>query len=584
MKRNIYSATVTCLAVILILTTNLLAQSGNNGSNSSGGTFSLNYSSEIGGFYFQDLSGIQIALEGVPYENKIDQNTYILGVNDLISIEVESTQRVVLKNLLINSSGDIIIPSFGVIGLNGLTVTEAVKKLEEKLAEVYKTPSVILTVDVPRRINVHISGSVPNPGKFTLPAQSRVDLAILQSIKKIDPTNQDENYELPSTFLFTVYTSQLLQSNEYSIRNIVIYHKDGSTSKADLVRYFRTGDLASNPIVRDGDRIQIPRISRNSPTVSISGAVRYGYELDFKPNETISELLSIAEFFEENADSSQVFVFRRDGGKVDKLIIQSSNWNSFKLEPNDRVIVPELNITRLTSSAWVRGEVSYPGNYPIIAGETTLQELLEISGGMTPSALPSASYLIRAGSIKNEIPNKFNSDLMSRTSDQYYQGIEYLKQETSLSKNRVYINLRDPQEIKSVILFHGDQLYIPRDEKTIFVFGQVNNPGYFPFLKSQDNNVQDYIQRAGGFALSADEERVFIIKAGNASWFKPGETDLESGDRIFVDRVPVEDLNALRNFEIQKQQVKNTRIQLIMTGITTITGIITTYVAIRNIR
>lgn len=584
MKRNIYSATVTCLAVILILTTNLLAQSGNNGSNSSGGTFSLNYSSEIGGFYFQDLSGIQIALEGVPYENKIDQNTYILGVNDLISIEVESTQRVVLKNLLINSSGDIIIPSFGVIGLNGLTVTEAVKKLEEKLAEVYKTPSVILTVDVPRRINVHISGSVPNPGKFTLPAQSRVDLAILQSIKKIDPTNQDENYELPSTFLFTVYTSQLLQSNEYSIRNIVIYHKDGSTSKADLVRYFRTGDLASNPIVRDGDRIQIPRISRNSPTVSISGAVRYGYELDFKPNETISELLSIAEFFEENADSSQVFVFRRDGGKVDKLIIQSSNWNSFKLEPNDRVIVPELNITRLTSSAWVRGEVSYPGNYPIIAGETTLQELLEISGGMTPSALPSASYLIRAGSIKNEIPNKFNSDLMSRTSDQYYQGIEYLKQETSLSKNRVYINLRDPQEINSVILFHGDQLYIPRDEKTIFVFGQVNNPGYFPFLKSQDNNVQDYIQRAGGFALSADEERVFIIKAGNASWFKPGETDLESGDRIFVDRVPVEDLNALRNFEIQKQQVKNTRIQLIMTGITTITGIITTYVAIRNIR
>lgn len=584
MKRNIYSATVTCLAVILILTTNLLAQSGNNGSNSSGGTFSLNYSSEIGGFYFQDLSGIQIALEGVPYENKIDQNTYILGVNDLISIEVESTQRVVLKNLLINSSGDIIIPSFGVIGLNGLTVTEAVKKLEEKLAEVYKTPSVILTVDVPRRINVHISGSVPNPGKFTLPAQSRVDLAILQSIKKIDPTNQDENYELPSTFLFTVYTSQLLQSNEYSIRNIVIYHKDGSTSKADLVRYFRTGDLASNPIVRDGDRIQIPRISRNSPTVSISGAVRYGYELDFKPNETISDLLSIAEFFEENADSSQVFVFRRDGGKVDKLIIQSSNWNSFKLEPNDRVIVPELNITRLTSSAWVRGEVSYPGNYPIIAGETTLQELLEISGGMTPSALPSASYLIRAGSIKNEIPNKFNSDLMSRTSDQYYQGIEYLKQETSLSKNRVYINLRDPQELKSVILFHGDQLYIPRDEKTIFVFGQVNNPGYFPFLKSQDNNVQDYIQRAGGFALSADEERVFIIKAGNASWFKPGETDLESGDRIFVDRVPVEDLNALRNFEIQKQQVKNTRIQLIMTGITTITGIITTYVAIRNIR
>jgi protein involved in polysaccharide export with SLBB domain len=110
----------------------------------------------------------------------------------------------------------------------------------------------------------------------------------------------------------------------------------------------------------------------------------------------------------------------------------------------------------------------------------------------------------------------------------------------------------------------------------------VNNPGYFPFI--ENTNTNNYINRAGGFALSADRDRVFIIKAGNATMYRPGETELESGDRIFIDRQPIEELNALRTYEIQQQQVKNTRTQLILAAISTITGIITTYVAVQNIR
>ena len=170
---------------------------------------------------------------------------------------------------------------------------------------------------------------------------------------------------------------------------------------------------------------------------------------------------------------------------------------------------------------------------------------------------------------------------MKRTSDRLVQGLEYLDSETKLSRNKVFIDLTDNEQLNNLRIFDGDQLYIPKDEQTIFVFGQVNNPGYFGYSSSK--SPSEYIAQAGGFALSADKERVFILKAGDATWFNVDDTELKSGDKIFVDRIPVEELNSKRQYDIQKQQLKNQRTQLIMTAITTITGIITTYVAVRRL-
>ncbi|GAB5410222.1 MAG: SLBB domain-containing protein [Balneolaceae bacterium] len=560
-----------------------LANAQNNSSNSNNASLDLNFSNDIGGFYFQDPTGIQIAITGLPYEGTIDKKTYRLGSNDLISIEVDGPQKLVLRSLLINSTGDITLPSLGIISLKDLTISEAEEILVKAFSEDYKSPLVNLSIELPRNINIHISGSIPFPGKYSLPAQSRVDLAILQSLVelKIEETQDQQRQE---TIYLPAYTSRILTAGDYSLRNIKIEHKDGRVSNADLVDYFRTGNLKNNPVVYDGDQITIERVSENTPSISISGAVRYGYDLEFKSGESISDLLKIAGYFEENADSSKVILLRSSNAKIDQIEVLPTEWDSFSLEPNDRIVVPENPFSKSSSIAIIRGEINLPGHYPIIEGSSTIFDLLNLSGGLTSNALPSAAYLIRGNRLENEIPNKFNTNLMARTSNQYIQGIDYLKQETSLSRNRVYFDLMNEDELRNIILFDGDELFVPRDEKTIFIFGQVNNPGYFPFQSINQASVSDYIQRAGGFALSADKDRVFIIKVGNSSWFKPGETKIESGDRIFVDRYPVEDLNALRTYEIQKAQERNTRIQLIMTGITTITGIITTYVAIESLR
>lgn len=533
--------------------------------------FNLELSDQLGGIYYQDPLGIQLSSRLLPFEGTIDTDSYELGPNDLISITINSAKPVFLRMLVVNPQGEVMLPLVGLVKVGGLTITAAEEYIKEVSSNSFKNHTVNLTIENPRPVIIHITGGVPYPGKYIVPAQSRVDQAIFSSITS---GNRDISKSV-------VNSSDFLKNNNFSFRKILI-ERNGKMFTADLIDFFRNGNFESNPHVKTGDLIRISKLDPEAPKISISGAVLEDAEIEFLEGDTPERLLRIGGGFEDGADQSKLFVFRKSGDSVDRLEILFNDWSSFKLEPNDRVVAVFNNDIDASASAWVHGEVEIPGNFPITSGKTTALELLGYAGNLTSMALPKAAYLMRRGGWRNEIPNKFNADLMKRTSDQVVQGLEYFDVETQLSRNRVFIDLNNQAQLQNLQIFDGDRLYVPRDEQTVFVFGQINNPGYYPF--EQNKTVNQYISDAGGFSFSADQDRIFVIKAGNATWFSPKETNLESGDRIFIDRNPVEELNALRAFEIQKQQLKNQRTQLIMTGITTITGIITTYVAIRNIQ
>lgn len=567
------------LLTLWLSVTPVLAQNGNNsntgGNNNRSTTSGLNLNFDLfGDSYYSDPLGLQLANRLLPLEQPIDKSTYVLGVNDLISVKMDASKVIFVRGLVVNPQGDIILPPIGPVNVSGLTVLEAEEQIKKTAVGVIEDPGVSITVESPRPVYINVKGAVEHPGKYLIPSQSRVDQAIFPSLN-------DGQRDLRNTSISN--TGNLLNRANLSLRNISILRNNGQRLTADLISYIRTGEKQYNPVVQDGDIITINRLNIESPKVSISGAVKTDLEIEFHKGDTPGHLLNIGGGFEELADTSFLYVFRPTAGETERIRLESSDWDTFMLQPNDRVVAPFSSETNNAASAWVYGEVSIPGNFPVRSGETTALQLLDLAGGLTEMALPQAAYLMRSGGLRNEIPNKFNADLMRRTSDQVTQGLEYLDAETRLSEDKVFIDLQDESQMSNLKIFDGDRLYIPRDENTIFVFGQVNNPGYFPF-DPQSDNPYDYVQRAGGYSLSADQDRVFVIKAGNATWFRPGQTRLESGDRIFVDRQPVEELNALRAYEVQKEQLKNQRIQLVLTAITTVTGILTTYVAIQNIR
>ncbi len=563
------------LAFSLFIFFNANAQT--TGNSSSQSSLNINSSNDLGGFYFQDPTGLQLAIEGLTYEGSIDKETYILGPNDLISIQIETVQNIVLRGLIVNASGEVIIPSVGSVNVNSLTVLEAEKKITEAASVAYKAPKVSISVEIPRPVNIHINGAIPSPGKFVLPAQTRIDLAIFLATKSL-PTESLQD----SMILAPQNTNELLEDGIYSYRNISITHRNGEKTTADLISYFRAGDLTGNPIIRDGDQVTIKMVTPRTPTVSISGAVNYGYELEYKKGDTPASLLAISGGFEESADQSKMIVYRRQADTVDMIELGANEWADFELAPNDRIVVPYDRSKPILGSAWVLGEVNIPGSFPIISGKTSASDLLKLSGGLTDEALPASAYLVRGTNFENEIPNKFNAKLMLRTSDQIDEGTKYFENETELTQNRVYLDLEDPNQLQQLKIFSGDSLYVPKDEHTIFIFGQVNKPGYFPYISSSVVSVNEYISKAGGFALAADKKRVFIIKAGNGAWYKPNETQLESGDRIFVDKQPVVPYISKQTAQYQRGLIRNQRIQLLFAGISTITSIITTYVALNR--
>ena len=87
-----------------------------------------------------------------------------------------------------------------------------------------------------------------------------------------------------------------------------------------------------------------------------------------------------------------------------------------------------------------------------------------------------------------------------------------------------------------LILQPDDYVYVPANDHSVIVQGQVAKPGHIAFVPGADYRY--YIRQAGDYQEYADEGEVRIIKVGTTSWFKPADTTIEPGDRIWVPKEP----------------------------------------------
>ncbi|MBI3766128.1 MAG: hypothetical protein HY277_06460, partial [Ignavibacteriales bacterium] len=81
-----------------------------------------------------------------------------------------------------------------------------------------------------------------------------------------------------------------------------------------------------------------------------------------------------------------------------------------------------------------------------------------------------------------------------------------------------------------------DEIIIPRRQQTIYVFGQVAEPGHIPYAQGKEPKY--YVSRAGGFTGRANTGHLTIIKAKTKQWLSPDDTKLEEGDYIWVPTDP----------------------------------------------
>ena len=504
------------------------------------------------------MQGTALIMEGA-----VDPNEYTVGPGDKFSIAIGGP----LPNAVItavSSAGYLDLPNSGQILAAGQSLHEVRTQALSVLRDFHANVPISISLSQPRAFYVHISGAVPHPGRHLMLPISRVDELITASFTpKLFDLQSDEYIYLPSR------RPELLEDYVPAFRSVRIEHRDGGITTADLIRYYIHGSLEDNPYLQDGDRVIISSFHESHGGVRITGDIAYEGTYDIHPGETASELLEIAAGPEGLDMLTQVRLIRSS-------IMESRTFNVGRVI-NGEEEDPELRpgdvlsiLVTLPTTARVQGRVNFPGTYKIIEGQSTVNDLIDMAGGLHPDASIENAFLERTFSMDlRESPEQTNWNFFTR---------QFATSVNQKPAHRVNIDIASiiNGEDSTAVLYDGDRLVFPRDEGTIRVLGHVVRPGYTRFMEGQ--SAQYYIDQSGGLAPGVRE--VFVLSERTGNTLSGLNAPVKPGDTIFVDRDIIADSPQMQSLAINQQTLQIQRISTILAGVSAVTAIITTVVAI----
>ncbi len=478
--------------------------------------------------FFRNLQTQGMLIQPPPYDMPVDTNTYILGPGDVLNVGIWGATPLSL-NLGINPEGTLIVPTFGELRIGGMTLAGAKAYARERLGTQFKKSTVTLTLIYPRSFYVMISGIVHTPGRYIATSFDRVDRAFL--LANLPRNTSDTTTVFP----------------DFSLRRIVLLHKDGTSVNVDLLKFYMTGNLSDDPCLREGDAVIVPRENFEAGGISISGAVKMPGNYEYVPGDRIKDLLELCAGFTSLADTAHAWIISWNGKSYDERSVNledSANMDQ-PLPVNSRVVIPTDRSRINDFYVWVGGEVQTPGIYPISRDSTKLSTILNLAGGFTKwASLPNALVYRRS----HFLPSKQSIVLDTLTYTYRATGVSieelsYLTSEILLRPTMELVSTNfvklfvDRDENYDCTLRSGDSIYVPKTPNAVYVFGQVKYPGYVNYHDGW--GFSDYIKAAGGPGDDAKTGDTKIIKAGTHMWFDKGDATIDAGDLLFIPKVTV---------------------------------------------
>jgi protein involved in polysaccharide export with SLBB domain len=318
---------------------------------------------------------------------------------------------------------------------------------------------------------------------------------------KITPLIDDlKNYV---TLEGAVYYPGVYQCDSLSLRDLIfnlgkpLEHK-AFLKRADLIR--RNDDQTTTitlPIdlirlredpsydipLKPLDEVIIYEKDVEKPTdvkIIVTGEVNNPDTYSLSTNLTVTDALLRAGGFTRKAYRKSVDVYRINQSNPDRFteifkidLPDSLNYadesiRNFILQDGDRVVVRPDPSYIVDHYVTIEGLVKFRGSYAIYKPGERLSELIRRAGGLLPDAFLEGATITR-------------------------------------NNKRLVVNFKDAlyskESKEDVLLQKGDIIFIPPRPNTVFVHGNVNNPGLFSYIEK--TKVKDYIDRAGGLADSS---------------------------------------------------------------------------------
>jgi protein involved in polysaccharide export with SLBB domain len=393
---------------------------------------------------------------------------------------------------------------------------------------------------------VTVLGNVENPGDYGLKTDMSVK-SLIDMAKGI----------MPGTYL---YRAEIARVTKDRSREIIPINLDKMV----------LGASDENIALKEWDILLVySEAEASAPSfVEIDGSVNKPGKYELTPNMKVSDLIFRAGGITSGDFIRGAELFHIIPGEqpVIREIGIKRIWGSNVLIDKDIILYPGDTLfvkrePKLTEKKMItiKGEVRFPGIYPIIKDER-LSDLINRAGGYTNDAfLPGAIFTRKSiKEVQEKMRQRFlekeqrnvmeeqqailmraggtaSADAIAQSVKTRMDMIEVISQADI--EGRMVISLLPLEQLKhtkyDISLEDGDTLTIPESPSAITVIGSVNNPTSVPFEIGK--GIDYYIQRTGGLTKHADKTGIYVMRANGEAINKfMMAKSIERGDTIVI--------------------------------------------------
>lgn len=478
--------------------------------------------------------------------SKIDPNQYTMGPEDALLLYLFGTLDK-YYSLTVLPEGIVNIPTVGPVSVANMTLAQAKEAISREVLKKYKGITLSITLSRPRYFRVFASGQVRRPGAIDAHALMRVsDIINTAGLKSSQNAGGQGTVAMG---LSTTPSQNVTALGQVSSQRSIIIHRDNEDISVDLIRFRSFGDLSSNPYVHAGDRIEVmPYLG----SVHLYGQVNVPGRYEIKPGDRIFDMIRFAGGLTTVADTTRATLTRFDatGKKIvqtdidlNDALLKNPDAKQYVLQDSDRLSIWAKYQYKRIENVVIRGEVQYPGTYPITSNHTTLFDIIDkYAGGFTDNANLEEATLIRQSSTVQDLEYQRLAktpiaDMTDEEKDLYKNMSRSRRGEISVDFVKLF---RQKDSSSDILLQSGDVINIPVRRGFVNVMGAVQQPGFMRV--EEGKSIDFYVSKAGGLNWNAKGSKIRIIKARTGQRFRASRNVLiEAGDTIHIpEKKPVD--------------------------------------------
>ncbi len=423
--------------------------------------------------------------------------------------------------------------------------SEIVEEIFDSYQPVFKNASILMVApsDEMRVGTIELAGHTRRPGLHAL-TQAKTLSALIENEKTFGPDiypligvierwNEGQLakqlIDFPPLLVLKGQFDSKLQEGDvvhlFSRTQILALQRPQEEENNEMIA---VGSLMALP---DEDALSDPVIASflNEHGVFIRGAVRQPGTWPVAEGNSLKNLIAVSGGLTLEANTSNIeLTSNRQQKAAQRLTInfKETDPGTVMVGPGDTVRINQKFRKVEDNSVLIIGEISHPGRYDLMPGDTMLQ-LLRRAGGLSAQAYPDgtifsreserrteeARFRAKAQELEIKLAAALEQDDEPDTAQiNAVQGlVTQLKHAEAVGRITVESDpgMLSTQPELDILLESGDRIFVPKRPLTVKVNGEVLSPASLQFRKNK--GARDYIMEAGGYSYHADKDRVFVL-------------------------------------------------------------------------